>query len=427
MSKFQIISLVVFGAFILVAVMVFSFSRGAGSGSASVVVWGDIPSYDWGNMMNLSGLNQDRTVSIQYVEKNSDTLASDFTEALAEGRAPDLIVLPLEDMWSQKARIIPIPYENVSQRDFQETFIEGAELFLGSEGIYALPISVDPLVLYYNRDLLTKAGIANPIEYWDQIYTATSQLTQRDLAGNILKSAIALGEANNIGNYKSILSLLMLQAGTPITAFSTLGDLEGQLTQNFNLPAVPAESALDFYTQFSNSTRAYYSWNRSLLPAQTHFTSGDSAYYVGFASELRILRAKNPTLNIGVSTIPQSRVSTSDITFGRLKGLAVSRGTSNPGAALSAVFLLVGAGPSKVLADSMLLPPVRRDLLSERQTDAVLSVFYESALQSRGWIDPDARATQSTFREMIESVTSGRARVTEAVRQGNNEINALIK
>jgi ABC-type glycerol-3-phosphate transport system substrate-binding protein len=425
MSKFQIILLVVFGAFILIAVLVFSFFRGSGSNTASVVVWGDIPGYDWDNMMDASGLGDDKSISVQYVEKRSDTLTDEFTEALAEGRAPDLIILPLEDIWSQRNRIIPIPYENVSQRDFQETFIEEGELFFGPEGIYALPLSVDPLVLYYNRDHLTRAGMSQPMAHWDEIYDASSELTARDAAGNILKSVMALGEANNIENYKGLLSLLMLQAGTPVTGFSPNGDLESKLIESFGLPAVPAESALDFYTQFSNPTRSYYSWNRSLLPAQTHFTSGDSAYYVGYASELRILRAKNPTLNLGVSLVPQSRVSSANITFAKLRGIAISRSASNPGAALSAALALVAREPAKELADSMLLPPARRDLLAEEPSDSVLSIFYEAALQSKGWLDPNPSATASAFKEMIESVTSGRARVTEAVREANDEIDAL--
>ncbi len=428
MSKFQIILLVIFGAFIVIAVMVFSFSRNSGSTSANVTVWGDISSYDWHKMELASDLGNNKTVSIDYVQKDPDTIMDEFTEALAKGRAPDLVILPLEDMWSHKDLFIPIPYENVSQRDFQEAFIEEGEQFMAPEGIYALPLSVDPLVLYYNRDMLSSAGIAKPIQYWDEIYSASSALTKRDGAGNIVKSAIALGEAANIAHYKDILSLLMIQAGTPITARDAQdpSKLKAQLTERFSLPAVPTEAALDFYTQFANPTRVYYSWNRSLLPAQTHFTSGDSAYYVGYASELRILKAKNPTLNIGVTSIPQSRVSETNITLGNIKGIAVSRGTSNPGAALSAALLIISQAPAKALADSTLVPPARRDLLSQRQSDPVLSVFYSAAIQSKGWIDPNPEATKSIFREMIESVTSGRARVTEAVREADDRMNALM-
>ncbi|NCN08093.1 extracellular solute-binding protein, partial [Candidatus Parcubacteria bacterium] len=254
MSKFQIILLVIFGVFILIAVAVFSLYRGGGSSSATVVVWGDIPSYDFEAFLTNAGLNQDNSLVIKYVAKSPEVLESDFTEALARNVGPDLIILTQDKIWKEKDKLLPIPYKSVSERDFKDTFVEEGELFLTPEGVYALPLSLDPMVLYYNRDILSTAKIANPISYWDEIYDAASSLSQKDPAGNILRSAIALGEASNIPNFKSIISLLMLQAGTPITTLTANG-LKPELTSRYDFPVIPGESALDFYTQFSNPTR----------------------------------------------------------------------------------------------------------------------------------------------------------------------------
>jgi len=426
MSKFQIILLVIFGVFILIAVAVFSLYRGGGSSSATVVVWGDIPSYDFEAFLTNAGLNQDNSLVIKYVAKSPEVLESDFTEALARNVGPDLIILTQDKIWKEKDKLLPIPYKSVSERDFKDTFVEEGELFLTPEGVYALPLSLDPMVLYYNRDILSTAKIANPISYWDEIYDAASSLSQKDPAGNILRSAIALGEASNIPNFKSIISLLMLQAGTPITTLTANG-LKPELTSRYDFPVIPGESALDFYTQFSNPTRVYYSWNRSLVDAQTHFTSGDSAYYLGFASELRVLRNKNPTLNFGVALVPQSRVSNRSITFGKLRGIAISRGTTQAGPALDAVVRLVSNNSSLALSSVLVLPSPRRDILSVRPDDAIFSVFYDAGLQSKGFLDPDINVTKSIFREMIESVTSGRARTTQAVTKAQSEFEKLIK
>ena len=253
-----------------------------------------------------------------------------------------------------------------------------------------------------------------------------TNLSKKDAAGNIILSTMALGEARNIRNAKDIFSLLLLQAGTPITSFVGQ-ELRSQINYNFGLTVSPGEAALDFYTQFSNPTKVFYSWNRSLIDAQTHFTSGDSAYYLGFASELRALRSKNPTLNFGVSSVPQSRVSGKTVTFGRLRGVAISRGSKNPSAALAVALKLVSKEAAKALSDILLLPPARRDLLVAKPTDAIFSVFYDAALQSKGWLDPDAALTEIIFRDAIESVTSGRARTLEAVNKASREVEVLIK
>ncbi|MGB3922281.1 MAG: hypothetical protein WBL19_03385, partial [Minisyncoccia bacterium] len=212
----------------------------------------------------------------------------------------------------------------------------------------------------------------------------------------------------------------------PITT-NVGGSLKAQVAESFNLPRTPGEAALEFYTQFSNPARPYFSWSRSLLDAQTHFASGDSAYYLGFASEYRVLKNKSPNLNFGLSLVPQSKVSTRVTTFGNLRAVAISRGSRNPAVALEVAGYLTSRDSAGLLSGVMLLPPARRDLLSRKPTDAVLSVFYDAALQSRGWLDPSDKQSDLIFREAIESVTSGRARVLEAIGKLNRDLDSLLK
>jgi ABC-type glycerol-3-phosphate transport system substrate-binding protein len=430
MSKFQIVLLIVFGASIIIAVMVFSFYNRGSQAFGEIVVWGDMPSPEWHTWAGETNFNSSKNYTVTYIEKRPENIVREFTEALSEGRGPDLIIIPLDEVWRQRNRLVPISFETISERDFKNTFVEAGELFLGDRGAYALPFTIDPLVLYYNRDLLSRAGMARPITYWDEIYAASGSLTQRDPAGNVTRSVMALGEAANIKHYKSIVSLLMLQAGTPITGIAgplTARELRPYLTYNFNLPIIPAEAALDFYTQFSNPSKAFYSWNRSMLPADTHFIAGDSAYYIGFASELPILRAKAPTLNFGVASVPQSRATDRVTTYAQLRGLAIARSTRKPEAALSVATILISRSTLSVLSGINYLPPVRRDLLLERQSEEIKAVYYDAALQSRGWLDPDPPRTTIIFRDMIESVTSGRERTSQAVGRAQRELESLTR
>ena len=427
MSNFQTILLVIFGVFIVLGVLVFSLYRGSGGVSdVTVTIWGDISSHEFNDLLKLQSLKQEEIPNIRYVEKSTENIDAEFTEALARGIGPDLIIISQDRFLENKPKLSVIPYGSISERDFKATYIEEGELFLDQTGIYALPLSIDPLVLYYNRDALSSAGLAQPISYWDEIYAVAQNLSKKDPAGNIISSVMALGEAKNIPHAKDILSLLFLQAGTPITGFVG-DDLRAQISYNSGLPTVPAVSALDFYTQFSNPTKTYYSWNRSLIDALTHFTAGDSAYYLGFVSEYRIIKNKNPNLNFGVSPVPQSRVSGKTTTFGQMKAVAISRGSKNPTAAFIVATKLASKELTSALSSILVLPPPRRDLLSIRPTDALWPVFYDAALQSNGWLDPNRLATKVIFQEAIESVTSGRARTTEAINEANKKVEALIK
>jgi ABC-type glycerol-3-phosphate transport system substrate-binding protein len=407
MSKFQLALLVVFGVFIVIAVILFSQSRGSSSSAVNVSVWGSLPQYEFSRLLESSLLTQD-----------------DSVKYLAVGIAPDLIILPQEDLLREKSKLMLIPSESLKSADFVNTFIKHGEMFQTSLGTYALPFYIDPMVLYWNRDLLAKYGFSRAPMYWDEIYDYVSKINIKDGAGNITQTTIALGEARNIPHAKDILSLLMLQAGTPITAYQ--GErLRSTLLEGIGTAQIPSVAALEFYTQFANPQKSFYTWNRSQTVAQTHFTSGKSAMYLGFASELPTLKAKNPTMDIGVSPVPQSRTSNKSLTISRLYGLAVSRSSKDGAGALTAALKLISKGVSESLTTATSFVPTRRDVLADKPSDPAQFTFYSVALQSTGWHDPDPSGTEKAFVELIESVTSGRARIEEALRTANNTINAL--
>ena len=103
------------------------------------------------------------------------------------------------------------------------TFIQQAELYLKTDGSLAVPFIVDPLVMYWNRDSFTNAGIATPPKFWDEFTGLNTKLTQKDVNSNIRKSAIAMGEFTNISHAREILGTLFLQSGNPVTYRDTTG------------------------------------------------------------------------------------------------------------------------------------------------------------------------------------------------------------
>jgi hypothetical protein len=235
-----------------------------------------------------------------------------------------------------------------------------------------------------------------------------------------------LGEWSNITNAKEVLSTLLLQAGTPITGRNERG-VVSVLNSKFNYPITPSQSAINFYTQFSNPTSQNYTWNRSLPTSLNMFLSSKLATYIGFASEIFSIQQKNSNLNFDVTYIPQIRDSNKKVVFGRMYALAlVKQSKQLPGAFLVAS-TLTETEPIKAIEVVTNLPPVRRNLLSNKPTDAFRTVFYNSALISKSWIDPDFAGSSKVFRDMIDSITSGRSRVSEALDRASIELDVLLK
>ena len=169
MSNFRLILTAIFAIFIVIGIIMFSLFRGgAGGGTVdSITVWGIIPESVFIKYIESVNSNKDARISVNYVEKEDDFFDKEFIEALAKGAGPDAILLPQDKILRHQDKIYPIPYGSLSERAFKDAFIEESELYLSSDGIIALPLSIDPLVMYWNRDIFTDALLPQPPAYWD--------------------------------------------------------------------------------------------------------------------------------------------------------------------------------------------------------------------------------------------------------------------
>jgi len=427
MSKFKVGLLIVFSVFIVIGIVVFALSKGVASNqTADLTVWGFLPQSYFDTYLQSTALGKDKTLSITYVEKTQDNFENDFINALANGAGPDIVMISDDMLLQNENKLFVIPYANYSERTFKDAFVQEGELFLGSDGVYAVPFVIDPLVMYWNRDIFSTAGISLPPQYFDQFLTLPTQLSKTDRSGNIVQSAVALGGWTNVTNAKAILSDIMFSAGTPIvdstgpTPRNALLDTSGEAIS-------PAESSLDFFTQFANPTSQTYSWNRSEPDSLDDFLSGNLAVYFGFASELGSIRAKNPNLNFDVAFMPQPRQSTKKVVFGKIYGLSIVKQSKNIGSDFQAISELTTTDSISKLGQYTNLPPVSRSLLATAPTNPYQVVFYQSALVSSGWLDPDSKATDQVFQDMVESITSGQAQTSEAINKANDQINALLQ
>lgn len=427
-SFFQIIVLIAFIALAVIGVTLFALGIGPSwrDEIGPVVIWGTLPKDKMEALLTYLREQDDRFAAVSYVEMDPRTYDTQFVDALAAGRGPDLFLLTDQNLYFHRDKIIYIPFDTYSERDFKDTFIEGSEVFVTAQGIAALPLVVDPLVMYWNRDIFTDVSLSNPPRYWDEFFTLAPRVTQRDAARNIVRSFVAFGEYRNIDQAKDIISTLILQTGNPVVAQSEVGGYRSSLLNTLNYATPPAEAALRFYTEFSNPTKVVYSWNRALPSARHSFLRGDLALYFDFASEYSLLKSGNPNLNFDIAQFPESRDSERRTTLGHVTALALPRGTQNASGALTVAYALTSDIYVKYLAELLALPPARRDLLGSIPQDPAQAVFYESAIAARSWLDPAPLATEGVFQRLIDTVLSGEKLLFEALRTADEEMNLLL-
>jgi len=369
--------------------------------------------------------------TVAYKEKDERTFNEVLVDALAAGEGPDLFLLRQGDIVKHLNKIFIIPYESYTERRFKDTYIEGGEIYLSNEGVLALPFIVDPLIMFWNRDILAREGVATTPENWSEFFLLSPKLTKRDSSANILLATVPFGEYRNVTNAKEIISALIMQADNPISYRNpTTNDLTISL-QTLNSgredEPSPTEAALRYYTEFSNPVKSVYSWNRALNESRRTFLSGDLAFYFGFASEISELRKANPNLNFDIAVLPQIKDDLTPATFGNMQALAVVGSTDNFAGSVRVAALLSTNSVLAVVQEFTLLPPVTRSLLSNQQVDDIQPILYESALISAAWLEPDREKVDTAFRDMIESISSGRLRINEAIGEAQTELTNLLK
>jgi len=364
--------------------------------------------------------------SVSYSEKNPTTFDRDLVEAIASGVGPDAIILPSDLIVRFANKIYNIPYASLPELTFKQTFIQEGELYLTSNGVMALPFSIDPLVMYWNRDIFNNVGITKPPVSWTEVISLVPKMTKKDQAQNIITSAVAFGEYRNIINAKEILSALLIQTGNPIINIDSDGTFSSVLGDNFGLDTSPASLALQFYTSFSNPSRPVYSWNRSLINSLDMFTNGDLAMYFGFASEYSKIKEKNPNLNFDVAILPQISGAKTYSTTGKMLGFAIMKNSSNPAGTYTVLSSLVSAAAVPSWTNIFNLPSARRDILSQADKSAIKTVFNQSAIMSKGWYDPNSVETGAIFQDMVESYTTGRQDLSSVISVASSQLNSLL-
>lgn len=435
-KPFQIVFVSVCVVLLIVGVLIFSFAgvkpNDAVNYGPIVTIWGTENEGLINDIIDKTNKSGEAVINAKYVQKQEASFNQDLLEALATRKGPDVILASAEDILTYQDKLAIIPFDTLSQRTFKDSFIEEGELFTTAKGYSAVPFSVDPLVLYWNRDLFTIHDKKSPPSKWGQVVSLVPEM--RDISEDltVFGAVVSLGDYRNITNAKAILAVLMLQSGTPITSLGYQENedallLSTQLGASVkNSAIIPAVAAVNFYTQFADPLSKQYTWNRALPDSLNMFTSDDLAMYIGFGSESSLIRSKNPNLNFDMALLPQSDASAVPVTYGKMKGLAVLASTVNPSGSFLAIQGLTSAAFLKAYAEASGLPPVRRDLLETPKSDAFGAVLYKSALYARGFLDPNPVKTNVIFQTLIESVLSGRSTAGQSVQTADNQFRLLV-
>ncbi len=392
-------------------------------------------------------------VSFEYRELRSDEFKNELLRAMAEGTGPDIFSVNNAWIGEYQSLIRPlpaslkIPYSEVrgtikketvytikeqpsiALKDLKTEFVDVVATDVVrpyqetdkspvTNRIFGLPLSVDTLALYYNKDLLNAAGFPEPPKTWVEFQTQAAKLAKIGANNEVLQSGAALGTGRNVERASDILSLLMMQNGTQMTDSSghatfALSDSNRQIL---------GLDAVNFYTDFANPTKQVYGWNKDQPNSFDAFAAGKTAFFFGYSYHAPLLRAAAPKLPFAITTVPQIEGS-KVVNFANYWVETVSKASKHPDFAWDFIQFETGADQVKNYLTAAEKPTALRSLINAQMQDDTLSIFASELLTAKDWyMGKDATVTENAMLDLIDGVLAGND-PQQAISKAQSKVN----
>jgi ABC-type glycerol-3-phosphate transport system substrate-binding protein len=362
-------------------------------------------------------------VTINYVKKDIATYENDLLNAFASGNPPDIISIHNDWLPEQLDRLEPVPEALLNLRNYKSTFVDVAsDDFVRNGKIYAVPLNIDLLVLFYNKDLLGTSGITRPPTTWKELASNVEKITKQDKPGNFIRSGVAFGTSSNVNRAVDIVSLLMLQGGTkmysPDFTYATF-DQEQDGTN-------PGALALQYFTQFADPSKSSYTWNAKSDNSVDAFTQNKLAMMLSYYYMRPQILDKGPNINWEVAAVPQISETSVKVNLANYWGEAVAKNSKNPDVAWDFLNFITSKDSLTNYYTKHKLISSRKDILATQINDTEIGVYAENALTAKSVFKKDAGGFETVFSNMIDDVSARGLTPSEAINNAAQQIDLQL-
>ena len=231
---------------------------------------------------------QNPNIKVEYAKQNINEYKERLVTRSNNGNGPD--IFSFHNTWVPMLSdlLLPLPSDVISKEDFAANYYPVIQTDLIRDGaIYGMPVQIDTLNLFINKDLFDAAGL-NPPTTWIEFSNYSRQLTVKDESGKIITSGAAMGTFANVDNAPEIVSMLFVQNGVNLREISSTQEA--------------ASDALSFYTSFA--LPPYNVWDKTLDQSVRMFANGSLAMYFGYSWDYFAIKSINPNLSFEIYPVP---------------------------------------------------------------------------------------------------------------------------
>lgn len=223
-------------------------------------------------------------IKVRYIKQDKQDYRARLQSAFSRNEGPDIFRFHQTWVPMLSEDLAPVPEATVSNLSLNGNYFPIVKESLSKSGqYYGLPLMVDSLALYYNKDFLQAANLSPPRTWWG-LEKIAKKLTVRP-QGRITTGGVALGTTNNVDHWSDIIGLMIYQnGGNPAKA----DDL--------------VEDVLKYYLKFKTVNQV---WDETMPRSTLAFATGKLAFYFGPSWRVFNINEANPNLNFAVTEVPQ--------------------------------------------------------------------------------------------------------------------------
>lgn len=223
-------------------------------------------------------------IKVRYVKQDKQDYRARLQSAFSRNEGPDIFRFHQTWVPMLKEDLALVPQTIASELGLEENYFTIVKESLSQNGqYYGVPLMVDSLALYYNKDLLTAANVSPPRTWWG-LEEVAKKLTVRPQE-RITTGGVAMGTVNNVDHWSDIIGLMIYQNGG-----------------NPAKPDALVEDVLKYYLKFKTVNQV---WDETMPNSTNAFASGSLAFYFGPSWRVFNIKEANPSLNFGITGVPQ--------------------------------------------------------------------------------------------------------------------------
>jgi ABC-type glycerol-3-phosphate transport system substrate-binding protein len=321
--------------------------------------------------------------------------------------------------YKDKGKILSAPKGMMNLAEFENTFARVTKNDLTDEdgNIYALPFYVDTLALYYDEDAFLNKSLISPPKDWEEFAEYTKKLTILDKKGNLVRSGAAFGGGSNVNRSQDILMLLVMQNNIGDNTIKNITSFENE----------GSSAAVNFYTDFANPGRKFYTWNEDQIYSIDAFTQKKAVMMINYSHHIEnVIDKTSNNLNFKIAPIPQldenNKVNHANYWAPVVPKKAPCGKEAKTDAncySLAWEFLNFAAKKenAKLYLDSTGKPAANLELAKEQFIDFndMRSVFAGQVFTAKSWDHPNDLVSDKVLVRMIDSIITTNEKFKESV------------